>query len=392
MSRPLFRNIQSQAVPKPKSLEEMSMEERIKHKLLGLGFTNFLMKEPIVGPVVTGYPIQPSLATSVKNLINKQEDLALACGVENVTIVRSGLDVIIYVPNKDKQIVAFQDALFWYLKDETAKSMTLPLLLGTDTKGARAVIDLAKQPHILIAGSTGSGKSVFEANLITSLAMMKSPNDLHMYLVDTKRLDLPLFAKLPHVKDIARAAEDFYSIINILIGAVEHRNRRMEMEGVRNIAEYNALGKDYLPHILLIIDELSDLIEKDNVIRAEENKIARNEHANPKVIDSIKRLIQICRASGVHVIACTQRTSVDVVSGIVKANFPARISLKLPAAIDSKVILDCSGAEALLGNGDMLVKDANREEIVRYHAPFVRLEDIAMIISQMDMIKQSLGV
>lgn len=359
----------------------------IKRKLKGLGIGFVDIKQPIEGPMVTGYPIILDSSTPLNKLLNKSEDLALACGVESVHIQRIGREVIIFVPNKEKKVVQFNDALYWFLQDEKVREMSIPLLLGTDTNGDNVAIELTKQPHILISGSTGSGKSIFEANLIASLAMLKSTNELEMYLVDTKMLDLPLFAKVPHVQEVCRNVEDYYSMITMLNGEVEKRNKKMANAGVRNIKEYNSQHPDKkMPFILLLIDELADLIDKDKYVREMNGKL----HTEQKVLDSLRRLLQICRAAGVHVIACTQRTSADIVSGIVKTNFPARIALKLPTKKDSEYILDEGGAENLLGNGDMLVKETDSDLPKRYHSPFVRLEDVRACLEGMEMIKQTL--
>lgn len=361
----------------------------IKRKLKGLGIEIQEILQPQIGPIVTGFPIRLSSSTPISKLLRASEDIALACKVEAVDIRRVKGEIIIYVPNKEKKIVDFMEALYWYIGNDEVQKMNLPLLLGQDVEGNNSIIELTKQPHILISGSTGSGKSIFEASLIASLAMLKSTSNLKMFLVDTKMLDLPLFSSLPHVEDVARTVSDFYSLITILNAEVETRNRNLANNRVRNIKEFNlANPHKSLPYIILIIDELADLIDKDK----EQRLVNGKEHAEMKVMDSIRRLLQICRASGVHVIACTQRTSGDIVSALAKTNFPCRISLRLPSEKDSKYILDEAGAENLLGNGDMLLKESDSDSLKRYHAPFVRLEDIKAIISDMEMIKQSLNM
>lgn len=364
-------------------------------KLVGLGVKGIEMNSVIEGPVVTGFPIKLKPSTPINKIIPKADDIALAVGVESVVIERIGTELVVFVPNSDRVIVDFKDAMFWYLSDPEVKEMKLPILLGMNHRGEKAAIDLVEQPHLLIAGSTGSGKSIFITNIIAVLSTHKSPEDLKLYLVDTKRVDLTLFENLPHVKETAKDADDWYLLINGLHHEMQKRNRLLEQERVRNIDEYNKRMVEYeadgkrlalkLPYIVLVIDELADLIEKDKIERAKYGKA--KDCPEPSVTESLKRLIQICRASGVHVIACTQRTSVDIVSGSIKANFPTRISLRLPSYRDSMTIIDEGGAENLLGKGDMLLKRSDSDGLERYHGPFVKLEDIGTILEQQEMIR-----
>ena len=359
-------------------------------KMRGLGITAH-PQTPIAGPIVTAYPFKLPDSVPLSKLYAREEDLALAAGVESLDIRRIGDQVIIFVPNKERKVVQFIDVLTWYLKDEIVKKQELPLMLGVDYRGSYATLDLAEMPHILIAGSTGSGKSVFESSIIAALSTIKTEEELELYLVDTKQLDLTLFNGLGHVKKVVRRVEEWYRVINKLFQITEHRLTELSGAKVRNIREYNSLGLTKMPYIVIVIDELADLIMHDKALR-DERKQNELDHDEPKVIESIKRLIQICRAAGVHIIACTQRTSVDVVSGTVKANFPARISLRLPTSTDSRTILGQIGAENLLGKGDMLVQRPDCDNLERYHGPFVRLDDIAQVIMHQDMIKKMLGV
>lgn len=360
-----------------------TIPEKITFKLKGLGIKGFRVKEAIHGPIITGYPLALSSSTPISKITSKDEDIALALGVESIDIRRVKGELVIFVPNENRKIVDFKDALFWYLKDETVDKMTIPILLGMDFQGNNAAIDLALQPHILIAGSTGSGKSIFESSIISALVMKMSPDELDLYIVDPKRVDLTLFDSLPHVKRLVKDAIEWEDLINYLYQEVQNRNKFLESANCRNIQEYNGKVGNYtkgkMKFKVLIIDELADLIEK-----------AKFEGIN--VINGLKRLIQVCRAAGVYVIACTQRTTIDVISGTVKANFPTRIALRLPTKTDSRTILDENGAENLLGNGDMLLKSANSDGLVRYHSPFVNIKDIETILSQQETIKEALGV
>lgn len=366
------------------------IQKNILTKLRGLGLHGIKVEEPILGPIVTAYPLTIPASVDIKKVLNQTENIALATGVEeSVDIRRVGNKLMVYVPNKEKKIVNFLEAMYWFLQDDKVKEMKLPIILGQDTIGNNVALDLTEQPHILIAGSTGSGKSVFESDIIASLTMIKEPDELHIYLIDTKSLDLPLFSYLPHVVNVVEDIDDWYLVIDKLIGEVSSRNLLLKKKGVRNIAEYNSIVESHekMPYVVVIIDELADLMEKDKEVRRREGK----EHANPSVTDSIKRLIQICRAAGMHIIACTQRTSVDVVSGTIKGNFPTRIALKVPTGIDSRVILDSNGAENLLGRGDMLIKNNDSDLLKRYHSPFIRIEDIKSMLEHREYIKEQLA-
>lgn len=344
------------------------------------------------GPVVTGYKFSLPDTLPIAKLQARSEDLALAVGVESVDIRRIGHEVFIFVPNKERYIVDFKQALFWYLKDKAVKEAELPILLGTNFRGDFSFLELTDMPHILIAGSTGAGKSVFESAIIASLSTHLAPKELELILVDTKRVDLTLFDQLPHVFRTVKRINEWYTMYNSLFTEVQRRLAELHGAGVRNIKEYNKIFYDYgrnskrMPYIVVIIDELADLIEHDKAERD-----AADEWSEPKVIDAIKRLIQICRATGVHIIACTQRTSIDIVSGTVKANFPCRISLRLPTAQDSRTILGVGGAENLLGKGDMLIQRPDKDGLERYHGPFVKLTDIAEIIRDQAFIRQMIN-
>lgn len=358
-----------------------TIQEKIQLKLEGLGINRVKVGEAITGPIITGYPLIIPNSVSISKIISKEEDLALALNVESIDIRRVKGELIIFIPNEDRKIVDFKDALYWYLKDEEVSKMQIPILIGMDFQGNKFALDLQKQPHVLIAGSTGSGKSVFESAIISALVMKLSEEDLDLYLVDPKRVDLTLFQTLPHVKKMVREAFEWQELIEYLYAEVQNRNRILEARGCRNILEYNEKfgNGNRMKYKVLIIDELADLAIKGKI-------------ADIDVIKGLCALLQVCRAAGVHVIACTQRSTVDVISGTTKVNFPTRIALRLPTKTDSRTILDENGAEMLLGKGDMLIKSEDSDELKRYHAPFVKMSDIELILSQQDKIKEVLGV
>lgn len=356
---------------------ESTMEGKILAKLKGLGVSGVTIGTPQIGPIVTGYPLNLSNSTSIKKILSKTEDIALSLAVESIDIRRISGELIVFVPNKDRKIIDFKDALYWYLKDEKVAKMRLPILLGMDYMGHNSAIDLAEQPHILIAGSTGSGKSVFESSIIAALAMLKKDFELDIYLVDTKKLDLSLFEDLSQVKKLVETKEDWQDLYADIMETIEQRNIRLKSGGFRNINEYNDNYEMKMAHKIIIIDELADLSAR---------------FSKGVFMEMLQNIIQIARASGIHIIACTQSTRVETVSGTVKANFPTRIALKLPSGIDSRVILDENGAENLLGKGDMLVRHSSSDQLQRYHAPFVQLGDIQRIITQKDSILESMGL
>lgn len=357
------------------------------------GLYGIKIEEPIVGPIITGFPLKIPPRITLKKVLGLDEELAMACDVEAVTIQRVGNRVLVFVPNKDKKVVNLLDNMSWFMTNDKVKQMKLPILLGQTHTGENMAIDLADQPHILIAGATGGGKSVLESAIIAALALQKSKAELQMYLVDTKRLDLTLFQNLSNVKEVVRTASEWYPVANELYAECQRRQLELEKHGCRNLAEYNAKMKEQgmkeLPYVVLIIDELADLKEKDS-IQVEEDKRNEEFHDDPPVLKAIQRIIQVSRASGIHIIACTQRTSADIVSPVVRANFPTRIGLKCASKKDSMIIIGAEGCESLLGKGDMLVQHAESEILNRFHGPFVRNEDINAIISQRDMIRQQL--
>jgi len=250
--------------------------------------------------------------------------------------------------------------------------------------GLAAGIDLAECPHILMAGSTGSGKSTFQASVICTLVTYLEPSQLSMYLIDTKKLDLPLFKDLPHVLGVG---DDIASARNIFLDLLDLTRKRYDLfqkEKVRNVPEYNKKTGTTIPYRLLIIDELADLLALDS------DYCQIVEDAKP-IKKILKELSQIARAAGTHIIAATQRPSVKIIDGDTKNNFPTRIALKVPTRFDSQTILGEGGAETLLGKGDMFVKRVDSSILERYHGPFVKLDDIEQIVNNLDAVKQSLS-
>ncbi len=348
-------------------------------KLSGLGIRGAGFKRIEEGPVVTSYYFSLGPSTPIAKIMNKEEDFALSCEVESCLISREGGEIAIAIPNRVRTIVDFDKCLYSLATSDTCKSMKLPIMLGVNTVGKEAVIDLTEQPHMLIAGQTGGGKSVLLASIISGLVTRLGPGELKLILVDTKKLDLPLFSDLPHCIDSVDTVEKFHDSFNKLMQIV--RDRTTQMQGLaRNIGEWNALGlgRKYCYYVV-IIDELADLIDGDNQLHADQ---IEPYCSYPKVQSRIKSLLQICRAAGVHVICATQRSSVKVINGDIKANLPTRIALRLPSRFDSATILSGGGAENLLGKGDMLVESSSTSSAIRYHGAYVDMNHIANILAQ----------
>jgi DNA segregation ATPase FtsK/SpoIIIE, S-DNA-T family len=368
--------------------EEDEVSEKIRKKLVSFGLHGIKVGEAQSGPIVTGYPIEITGAIDIKRILAMEENLALSLNVESLYMQRIKGRVVVFVPNDEKKIVDFHSYLYWYLQNEEIQQMQLPICLGMDFNGNNSALDLIRQPHILIAGSTGAGKSVFESAIVACLSMTKSVEELSFVLVDTKRVDLSRFEKLSHTKAVVKDLDMWYLHINALIREVDIRNSVFESKGVRNIIEYNlAFPDDKFGYIILVIDEFADLMQRHK----EKAALYGKEYGEIAPDLSLARLTQIARAAGIHVILCTQRSSVKIIHGDLKANFPTRIALKLPSQIDSRTILDEKGAENLLGNGDMLVRMQDSDELKRFHAPFVRLEDIDIILNQREMILDSIN-
>ncbi len=342
------------------------------------------------GPVVTAYLFELDHSQPINKILKKSEDFALSLGADKVIIQRIKDKIAIFIPNKDRQIVDFKDILHWYLNDPEVQKMELPIPLGVDFHGQKSCLDICDMPHCLITGSTGSGKSVFEAAIISSLCYRISSSDLNLYLVDTKQVDLPLFKTLPHIKDCADNIDDFHNMMFIIMGEIRRRLGVLQGASVRKIQEYHIMqdSKSSMPYIILMLDEFGDLMDLDSAYRkADKEKY----ESTPTVKQWIKSCVQIGRAAGVHIIACTQRASVKIIDGDIKTNLPCRITLRLPTQIDSRTILGTSGAENLLGKGDMLIQRPEKDIIERFHGPFVSMSDINELIINYEQIKNILN-
>ncbi len=339
------------------------------------------------GPVVCGYVFSLDHSENISRILKMSENFALSLGADKVITQRIKDKIVVFVPNKKREIVDYKDILYWYMKDENVQKAELPIALGVDFHGNKSFLDLCDMPHILITGSTGSGKSVFEASILSNFTYRYDSSDLNLYLVDTKQLDLPLFKDLPHVKTVAENLEEFHQMMYLIMPEIRRRNGILAAAGVRKIQEYHTFvgHKSSMPYIVVMIDEMGDLMDLDAIERkADKEKY----ETTPTIKQWIKQAVQIGRAAGVHIIACTQRASVKVVDGDIKANLPCRIALRLPTEIDSRTILGVRGAENLLGKGDMLVQRPERDIIERFHGPFVSMQDIQQLVVNYNQIKE----
>lgn len=322
------------------------------------------------GPVVTLFEYQPSIDTKISTIIAREDDLALALQALSLRIIAPipGRSVIGFeVAHNKRKAVLFAHIL----KGQQFRSgqHALPLILGKDTLGNDFVIDLATMPHLLVAGSTGSGKSVGLHAMLMSLICSKTPNEIKFILIDPKRLEFAAYADIPHLLfPIVTDPQRAIAVLKWAVGAMEDRYGLMAQAGVRNCAEFNAKlhqsDDAYLPLIVIVIDELADLMMT----------------AGKDLETLIARLAQMARAAGIHLICATQRPSVDVITGLIKVNFPSRIAYKVTSKVDSRTILDAIGAEKLLGRGDMLFLDT-RGCLQRVHGALVTDAEISSVVA-----------
>ncbi len=321
------------------------------------------------GPVVTTFEFKPAAHIKVSKILNLQDDLAMALRAQTIRIQAPvpGKDVVgIEIPNKEVDTIYLREIL----EDEIFKKSKSPLTiaLGKDIVGKPFVTDLKKLPHLLIAGTTGSGKSVGINAMILSLLYRNSPDRLKLMMIDPKMLELSVYNEIPHLlTPVITQPKKAVAALSNMVVEMERRYQIMSQTRTKNIETYNEKaqkeGREKLPYIVVVIDELADLMMT----------------GGKDVEFSIARLAQMARASGIHLIVATQRPSVDVVTGLIKANLPSRISYKVGQKIDSKVILDTLGAESLLGRGDMLFTPPGGSGLIRLHAPWSTESEIERI-------------
>ena len=319
------------------------------------------------GPVVTLYELEPAAGIKTSKIINLSDDIARSTSSISTRIATvPGKNTIgIEIPNKFIEPVNYKEII--NSKEFNNKEIRLPITLGKSISGYPIIGDLASMPHLLIAGTTGSGKSVCINTLILSILYKHKPEDCKLILIDPKMLELSVYQGIPHLlSPVITEPKKAQSALKWTVNEMENRYRQMTEEGVRNISSYNDKarkeGKKVMPYIVVVVDEMADLMLSSG-----------------KEIESyIQRLAQMARAAGVHIIMATQRPSVDVITGTIKANFPTRISFQVTSKIDSRTILGEQGAELLLGKGDMLFM-SSASRTIRIHGPFVSDREIEKI-------------
>ena len=327
-----------------------------------------------IGPTVTQYTLKPSEGVKLNQITARQDDLALALAAHSLRVEApipgKGL-VGIEIPNEKKAIVGLRD--LFESKQFKLIGSKLGLALGRDAAGAPAIVDLIRMPHALVAGATGSGKSVCINSIILSLLVNNSPDELRMILVDPKRVELTGYNGLPHLlTPVITEPKDTIAALGWAVREMERRYKVCAAAGKRNIDQYNAepdIAEGKFPYIVIIIDELADLM----IVAARE------------VEASIVRLAQMARAVGIHLIVATQRPSVDVITGLIKANIPTRIAFAVASQIDSRTIIDQAGAEKLLGQGDMLYVSTDIGKPKRIQGVFATEKDINAVIAHIKM-------
>ncbi|MGB3684059.1 MAG: DNA translocase FtsK 4TM domain-containing protein [Rubrobacteraceae bacterium] len=320
----------------------------------------------VVGPRVTRYELRLGSGVKVGKVRNLQQDIAYALAATEVRILAPipGKSAVgVEVPNTRPATVTLGDAFQEY---NGVNDMALPVGLGKDISGRAVFLDLAEMPHLLVAGTTGSGKSVMLNSLLTSLLLTTDPRRVKMVLVDPKRVELAPFGRIPHL--ITPVVTDVKKAANALSWAVAEMERRyevLEREGVRSLEVYNERVETPMPYVVVVIDELADLMMA----------------AAAKVEDAVIRLAQKARAVGMHLVVATQRPSVDVITGMIKANIPSRIAFAVSSQVDSRVILDAPGAESLLGMGDMLYKPVSASRPSRVQGAFISDKEVDDVVS-----------
>lgn len=364
--------------PKNQSKEKKIVRENIK--ILEQTFASFGIKVTVeraeIGPSVTKYEIKPAVGVRVNRISNLADDLALALAAKDVRIEAPipGKSLIgIEVPNSEIATVSFRE-LWEQSQTDPAKLLEVPL--GKAVNGSSRSFDLARMPHILVAGSTGSGKSVAVNGIISSILMKARPDEVKFMMIDPKMVELSVYNDIPHllipvVTNPRKASKALQKVVD----EMENRYELFSKVGVRNIAGYNAKVESWnatspekqvpLPLLVVIVDELADLMMV----------------ASKEVEDAIIRLGQKARAAGIHMILATQRPSVDVISGLIKANVPSRIAFAVSSGTDSRTILDTNGAEKLLGRGDMLFKPIDENHPVRLQGSFISDDDVERIVN-----------
>lgn len=367
----------AQQKSEPSVLQEKQEQLAAQARLLEEKLSQFDIKGAVVGmhsgPVVTLFEYEPDSRVKVSRILALEDDLAMALKALSIRIIAPipGRSVVGFeVANQHRHDVIMAKIL--HSPEFKKYAGTLPIIFGQDTLGNDVIADLAKMPHLLIAGSTGSGKSVALNAMLVSLLCFLKPDQLQLIIIDPKRLEFAAYDGIGHlIFPIVTDTKKAVPVLKWVVKTMEQRYECMAQYGVRNLSEYQLLAQrnkdmEPMPFIVLIIDEVADLMMT----------------AGKAVEDSIARIAQMARAAGIHMIIATQRPSVDVITGMIKVNFPNRVAFKVTSKIDSRTILDNAGAEKLLGRGDMLFLDASKSQLVRVHGAYISDTEIHDVVFQ----------
>ncbi len=320
----------------------------------------------IVGPVITRFEYRPSSGVKISRIASLSDDLAMALRAEKLRILAPipGKEVVgIEIPNRNREIVYLKELLLDKSFQTNPSMLYIPI--GKDITGTPYFSDIGEMPHLLVAGVTGSGKSVFLNSLITSILYKATPSEVRFIMIDPKRIELSIYNGIPHLLFPAiTESEDAVKILKRAEELMEVRYRELSRVGVRDINAYNRKVRDKMPYILIVVDELADLL------------LQKGREVERVLI----RLAQKARAVGIHLVLATQRPSVDVITGLIKANFPSRIAFQVPSRNDAKTIMDTIGAEKLLGKGDMLFMPPKGAAPIRLHGPYISTDETEKIV------------
>ena len=380
-----FNTPSAEMLTAPKKIDQSSLKKDLKKQAEVLEETllSFGIEAKVgqinCGPTITSFEVHPAIGVKVQKIKTLEDDIALNMEAKSIRIIApipGKAAVGIEVPNANPQEVGFKDMLQAY--QQGSRKFHIPILLGKAVNGDYVMSDLAKMPHCIIAGATGSGKSVCINTIIMSILLNAKPDEIKLVMVDPKKVELTPYSKLPHMlAPVITEPSGACAALNWLVKEMEKRYEIFKLVGCRNIEAFNtrAINKEFedsldkdipekLPYIVGIIDELADLM-----------MVASSDIETP-----IARIAQMARAVGIHLILATQRPSREVITGLIKANFPTRISFKVASRVNSQIVLDEVGAETLLGNGDMLFLPPGSSHLVRAQGAFIRDEDINAIV------------
>jgi len=386
---PKVRRANQLSTKAKKASEELTEEQGeivdiINEKIEVLGKHAKFVGPVTKGPIISTFRFFPLLRTKVAHLESIHKDVAVALGAEAVLIKRMPGESAVgfFIPNKKREIVQFKDTLRhvteWMQEDQPDGHLPIPINFGITSDGYPFVDDLTTLPHLLIAGTTGGGKSTLLHAVVDSMCWTMEPTQLQMYISDTKTVEFKHFHSLPHLR--APIATDRFAVMKYFEDTLEETERRYRIfgdAGVRNIHEYNARQPEEkkMPYIVFVIDELADLMGSN--VERDKAKMAS---------DMLSAIVAKSRGSGIYMIAATQRPDVKQIKGSIKSNFPSRLSFRLPSQADSKTILNTKGAEGLMMKGDMLYMSSTSPELRRLHAPYMSLDEskemIEMIVQR----------